>query len=397
MIQRTRLSRVDLGGWKSIRCLSGFEWRPINVMIGANGAGKSNLISFFRFLEWMTRSPGELQYFVGKHGGASTLLHESAQVTPELAATLVFENDQGQHEYAIRLAHAARDTLVFVEERFRLSWSALPGSAEWVSLDVGRQEREIVRVAELPASAEWVSFDVGHQEAEIVRAAEQGVSAARPILRMLRGCGVYQFHDTSDTARVRQRWQVEDNRILKEDAANLAPFLHRLRQANPKQYARIVETIRQIAPFFADFELAPWMGTMLLQWRERGTDVVFGPHQASDGTLRMMALVALLLQPEEDLPQVVILDEPELGLHPYAINIVAGLIRSISTHAQVIVATQSMTLVDYFQPDEIVVVDRAGRESNFRRLDADRLTDWLEEYSIAELWEKNVIGGRPAA
>jgi predicted ATPase len=397
MIQRTRLTRIDLCGWKSIRCLMEFEWRPLNVMIGANGTGKSNLISFFKFLEWMTRSPGELQYFVGKYGGASALLHDGAQITPELAASLAFENAQGKHEYAIRLAPAARDTLLFAEERFRLSWSALPGSTDWVSLDVGHGEREIVRVAELPASAEWVSLDAGHREAEIIRAAEGGVSTARAILRMLRGCVVYQFHDTSDTARIRQRWSVDDNRFLKEDAANLAPFLYRLREAHPKHYSRVVETIRQIAPFFADFELEPSTGTVLLQWRERYTDVLFGPHQASDGTLRMMALVALLLQPEDELPTVVILDEPELGLHPYAINIIAGLLRSVSSHTQVILATQSMTLVDYFRPEEIVVVERLGRETTFRRLDTDRLKDWLEEYSLAELWEKNVIGGRPAA
>ncbi|NTW44738.1 MAG: AAA family ATPase [Anaerolineaceae bacterium] len=206
---------------------------------------------------------------------------------------------------------------------------------------------------------------------------------------------VYQFHNTSDNARIRQKWDVNDNRFLRDDGANLAPFLLRLREMQPKYYARIVETIRQIAPFFADFVLEPIGNSVLLQWREKNTDIIFGPHQASDGTLRVMALVSLLLQPEQDLPLVVVLDEPELGLHPYAINILAGLLQSISTHTQIILATQSMTLIDYFEPNQIIVVDRPNRESLFRRLEEEPLKEWLEEYSLAELWEKNVLGGRP--
>jgi predicted ATPase len=111
--------------------------------------------------------------------------------------------------------------------------------------------------------------------------------------------------------------------------------------------------------------------------------------------LRALALVTLLLQPEQDLPDVLIIDEPELGLHPYAINIVGGLIRSLATRIQVVVATQSAQLIDCFDPRDIVVVERDQRRSSFRRLNADDLSDWLQEYSLSELWEKNVLGGRP--
>jgi predicted ATPase len=182
---------------------------------------------------------------------------------------------------------------------------------------------------------------------------------------------------------------------LKEDAANLAPFLLRLRNDEPRYYRRITETIRLMLPFFADFELEPEHGKLLLRWRERDSDVVFSAAQAADGMLRAMALVSLLLQPESDLPNVLILDEPELGLHPYAVSIVAGLLRSASIQVQVVLATQSVTLINHFEPEEVVVVDRRDRESTFRRLDAKSLGEWLEEYSLAELWEKNVLGGRP--
>jgi predicted ATPase len=214
--------------------------------------------------------------------------------------------------------------------------------------------------------------------------------------QLLRQCAVYHFHNTSETARIRQRWDKEDNHSLKEDGANLAPLLFRLRESAPKVYGRIVATIRQIAPFFADFVLEPTNGSLLLPWRERHTDMVFGSHQASDGTLRAMALIALLLQPADELPDVIILDEPELGLHPAAVETVAGLLKAVAVRRQVILATQSLALVDQFQPEDIIVVDRRDRASEFRRLTSEELREWAEDYSLGELWEKNVLGGRPS-
>ncbi len=156
-----------------------------------------------------------------------------------------------------------------------------------------------------------------------------------------------------------------------------------------------MDTIRSILPFFADFELEPDRGRLLLQWRERNSDLVFGASQAADGMVRVMALVALLQQPEKDLPAVLILDEPELGLHPCAIEMIAGLLRSASLHTQVILATQSVSLIDRFEPENVVVTERSGRESTFQRLSASALDAWLDQYTLSELWEKNVIGGRP--
>ena len=147
--------------------------------------------------------------------------------------------------------------------------------------------------------------------------------------------------------------------------------------------------------FLSDFELEPRHQRLLLQWRERNTDEVFSVSQASDGMLRVVALVTLLLLPERKLPDVLILDEPELGLHPYAINVVGGLIRALSDKIQVIVATQSMPFIDCFEPSDLVVVDREERRTTFRRLNDEELEDWLEDYSLSELWEKNVLGGRP--
>jgi predicted ATPase len=189
---------------------------------------------------------------------------------------------------------------------------------------------------------------------------------------------------------------VSDNRYLKEDGANLGSFLYRLQSNEPEFYTRVVDTIRLVLPFFATFELYPESGSVLLRWREIGSDKVFNVSQASDGMLRAMALIALLQQPERDLPDMLILDEPELGLHPYAIEVLSSLIRSASKHVQVMVATQSVSLIDRFEPDDIVVTHRTDRETSFRRLSSAELTEWLETYTLSELWEKNVVGGRPS-
>jgi predicted ATPase len=364
------ITRLVLSGFKTIKFLSNLTLGPLNVLIGANGAGKSNLLSFVRLLSGMVTSPGNLQFLVSKAGGANALMHDGAAVTAEITAGLTFAADEGTYGYLVRLAHAAPDTLIFADERL---WPASPGATE----------------------KEWRSLGAGHREAKLVEEAEGGDPVARAVRKLLGDCKVYQFHNTSETARIRQRWDLHDNRALKEDGANLDPFLWRLRGAAPRAYRRVVETLRQIIPFFADFFLEPTNGTVLLQWQERGTDTVFGAHQGSDGTLRTMALLALLLQPTEDIPSVIILDEPELGLHPYAVNVIAGLLRSVSLSKQVILATQSATLIDHFEPEDVIVVNRRGRQSDFVRLDPERLREWLEEYSLAELWEKNVLGGRP--
>jgi predicted ATPase len=365
-----RLSRFTLRGFKTIKELKDFEPGALTVLIGPNGAGKTNFISFFRLLSWALAPPGNLQTYVAELGGASSILHDGPAKTREIEALLVIDTSNGTNEYGIRLFHAAGDTLIFAEEAFRFRRPGQSGPAP--------------------------GLGAGHKEAKLIAEAEAGNPTARFMLNMLRRIIVHQFHNTSPTSRMRNKWNKEDGRWLKEDAANLAPFLYRLQNHEPQYYRRIVETIRLVLPFFADFELEPEYDRLLLRWRERGSDQIFSAAQAADGMLRIIALIALLQQPERDLPGVLILDEPELGLHPYAIEVLYALLQSASKNVQVIVATQSVSLIDRCEPQDVVVTDRAGRESTYRRLRAPELSAWLKEYSLSELWEKNVLGGRPS-
>jgi predicted ATPase len=370
---RQRLKSITIRGFKTFKELKDFQPGSVTVLIGPNGAGKSNFISFFRLLSWALAPPGQLQEHVAMMGGASVLLHDGPSHTRDIEADLVLQTDAGESEYLFRLAYAGGDSLIYTDEEYRFSWAGSPYPAPWKPLGAG------------------------HREPALINKAEGGDATARTIHGLLRKIIVYQFHNTSSTARIRQKWSIGEGRWLKEDAGNLAAVLYRLRLGHARYYQRILETVRLILPFFADFELQEEFGKVLLSWREKGTDQVFNASQAADGMLRILALVTLLQQPDVDLPDVVILDEPELGLHPYAIEILAGLIRAASKTVQVILATQSVSLIDRFAPEDVVVVDRPGRESRFRRLDGGELDGWLNEYTLSELWEKNVIGGRPAS
>ena len=364
-----KLQRLTLNGFKSIKAMD-LELHPLNILIGANGAGKSNLISFFKMLNEMMA--GRFRGYISTSGHAQSFLHFGPKITPQIEAKLEFEVENGVDTYHLRLSHAAGDTLIFVEETLSFLQTGFTSP----------------RIDEL---------GVGHQETQISKAAEEGKQTAKTLRYLLNRCRVYHFHDTSSTADVRQSCYVGDDRWLMSDAGNLAALLLRFRKENEGvAYQRIIGTIRLIAPFFDDFVLEPDVSNrVILNWRERESDQVFGPHQFSDGTLRAICLATLLLQPEDELPKLIVVDEPELGLHPYALNVVAALFSKAALHTQILISTQSSSFLDNFDPEDVIAVNRKGKESQFKRLNPTALDAWLDEYSLGEVWEKNIIGGGP--
>ncbi|MBO0349554.1 AAA family ATPase [Phormidium pseudopriestleyi FRX01] len=362
-----RLQRLTLTGFKSIKAID-IEFNALNILIGANGAGKSNLISFFKMLNEMMA--GRFQHYIATNGRAQSILHFGPKTTPQIEANLEFQVANGVDTYRIRLFHAAGDTLIFAQETIIF------------------QERNRTH----PKTDE---LGVGHQEAKIGEVVEEKPTA-KILKYLLDRCRVYHFHDTSPTANVRQSCYVGDNRCLMPDAGNLAALLLRFREEEKKSYQQIVGTIRLIAPFFDDFDIKPDASRrVMLEWKEKDSDQVFGPHIFSDGTLRTICLATLLLQPKDELPKLIIVDEPELGLHPYALNIIADLFKRAALHTQILISTQSSSFLDNFEPEDVIAVDREGKESKFKRLSSEELEIWLDEYSLGEVWEKNIIGGGP--
>ena len=363
-----QLKRIKIQGFRSIKEMT-LELRPLNILVGANGAGKSNLIAFFKLVNELMG--GRLQEHIGATGRATENLHFGPKRTPQLEAEMEFQADNGIDTYRMRLFHAAGDALIFADEELSFHQTGYP-------------EPKVVRLG------------AGHQETRIGDDAAQDNPLAKTLRFFLNHCHVYHFHDTSPTAGVRQYCYIGNNRWLMPDAANLAPVLHKLKVDHETVYRRIVGTIRQVAPFFEDFDLEPTASRdIILNWRHRTSDRVFGPHQFSDGTLRSICLITLLSQPKDDLPILIVADEPELGLHPYALNVIASLFRTASCHTQVLISTQSSAFLDSFEPEDIVVVERSAEATEFVRPDAEKLAAWLEEYSLGEIWEKNVIGGGP--
>ncbi len=356
-----QISKIKLQGYKSVQECD-LKLEALNVLIGPNGAGKSNFIGFFKLIQQMLE--GNLQRFISKGGGPDSFLHFGRKKTEQLKAEVYF----GNNGYKFTLEPTLDNRMIFAEEC--LWWN---GHGDW-----------------MPAS--------GHFETEVERASKTPIY--RYTVPMMKRWRVYHFHDTGDTALVKQRHLLNDQSALRPDGRNLAAFLNHLQQVHPESYERIVKTIRLVAPFFGDFELRPCPDNaeqIELEWSEKGEDIPFKALHLSDGTLRFICLAPVFLQPVTLQPETIIVDEPELGLHPYAIKILAALIRSASKEKQVIISTQSVTLLNEFQPKDVIVCDRKAGASVLRRLDEHELTEWLqEEYSLGDLWQKNILGGRPA-
>ncbi|MCF8338730.1 MAG: AAA family ATPase [Bacteroidales bacterium] len=379
-----KLKEVFLSGFKSISKEG--QTIPINditVLIGANGAGKSNLVSFLSMLNEMMK--GKLQFFVGENGSSNSFLFYGFKHTRKIKASLYFTSDNESYEYDFSLKHAAGDTLIFSNEKITVKENNKTLIDK--EFDSGGKESEFYKNLNSIGG-----FDVNDL-----------TTMNYTILELkMKSLQVYQFHDTSKNSGLRNSVYINDNRYLHNDAGNLAAFLYALKNKPEtiKYYNRIIRTIQQIMPQFDDFELNPSVlnhNYIILNWKEKNSDFLFGPHQISDGTLRFMALATLLLQPEESSPSTIILDEPELGLHPSAISALAGMVKTASQNCQVILATQSTRLVDEFSPENIIIAERdtVDKKSKFKKLQKKDLNKWLKEYSMSELWEKNIFGGKP--
>lgn len=366
------LERMTVQGFKSIRDMS-LELRPLNLLIGANGSGKSNFVGVFSFLNELVND--NLQLYVGRSGGSDMFLYFGQKTTPQLHLRVDFTpvDPRRANSYSCTLMPTAGNGFVFSEETAYFHDRQLHPTPYETPLGTGHAE------SKLPTEPSGVAYHV-----------RKAMASWR----------IYHFHDTSETARVKQLGDLDDNAFLRPDASNLAATLFMLERTQHGHYRNIVGAVRMIAPFFDRFNLRPSPlspDKIRLEWREKGSDVYFNAHSLSDGTLRFMCLATLLLQPPESLPDTILLDEPELGLHPYAITVLAQLLRAASKRTQVIVSTQSVTLVNQFAPEDIVIVDRAEQASRFRRLEQVQVDRWLEDYRLGDLWEKNVIGGRPSA
>jgi predicted ATPase len=362
---QARIQSVTIQGFRCLRDIQQLELPQLAVFIGGNGAGKSTLIRFFEMLGWMMKSRN-LREFVLRNGGADDQLFLGGNVTPQIHAKLVLTTDVGTNEYRFDLVRRnANDDFFGKNEAFRFSDKALGTSENWQELtDIGLE-------ASLP---------------------DQTDKTAQTILHLLTECATLQFHDTSPNAKLHTRRDVSDCFRLRNDGGNLAVVLLNLRGAEPRRYTLIVQQIQRVLPQFQDFVLDEEYGKVLLRWRTRHADKIIGSHLTSDGSLRLFCLITLLNLPEQQLPDILMFDEPELGLHPHAMTLVAAMIKRVAQTKQVFLATQSPYFVDCFDLENIIIASNQGGETRLRNLSVDQYRQWLgDDYGISDIWLEQAI------
>ncbi len=415
------LDYVTIKGFKSIASLDKLELRPINILIGPNGSGKSNFIGAFSFLHEIRE--GRLQEYVTSAGGAERVLHFGSKTTKEVSFHLSFKNQVNQ--YALKLSPTEDDSLFPSEEYAydgeKPSHSSAKHHVRKVLEGLPEKDRRLLHalfIEDRDKDEVCREFKVDRNYLRVLlhrakdsiglsprrRRLEAGISnpdlegAEKWVRDRLGSWRIYHIHDTSSTSPMRKTAKLDDNDFLRSDGSNLAAFLYYLREAEREAYRLIQRTIQRVAPFFDDFRLKPLRlksDNIKLEWRHKSSDEYFDAASLSDGTLRFVALATLFLQPLKYRPSAILVDEPELGLHPYAIGMLASLIGEASVDTQVIVSTQSSLLLDHFQPEDVLVANRVAAGTELTRPDPGKLAKWLEEYSLGQLWEKNEIGGRP--
>ena len=360
------IKSIKIQNYKSIRDSGEIEIKPLNVLIGPNGAGKSNFINFFEFLNKLYEQ--QLQLYISKNGRADNFLYFGRKVSEYLSGIITFDNDL-RNQYQFKLLPDQSGNLIFAEE--------------WSNIHNPLSKKLLNLIINLPGGLESILKD---------KNSNRNMYLCNHFDKMK----VFHFQDNCFNSKMRQPAATNDYAYLYEDGGNIASFLYRLHEGNERQFRMIERIIKSIAPFFDRFYLKPDEinpQQIYLRWLEKGSDQIFNAHNFSDGTLRMICLTTLLMQHE--LPNTIIIDEPELGLHPFAINKLAAMIQSASTSSQIIVSTQSVNFVNEFKPEDVIIVDRADNQSVFKRLSSEDLKEWLNDYSLGELWEKNLLGGRP--
>lgn len=365
------LDYITVKGFKSIASIEKLELRPINVIIGPNGSGKSNFIGIFSFLHEVRE--GRLNDYVRKSGGSENMLHFGSKKTEEIQMFVSFRREVNQYSLILK---PTTDDGLYPAFEWANYWDKArhpsgPFNKSLSPLENGREAG--ISDPHLRGTADWVRTRLGRWR-------------------------LYHVHDTSSSSPLRKTAKLNDNAFLRADGSNLPAFLYLLQQKYPDSYSLIRRTVQRVTPFFDDFLLTPDPlneESIRLAWRHKNSDQYFGASSLSDGTIRFIALATLFLQPETLRPSIILVDEPELGLHPTAITMLASLIKQASVKTQVILSTQSPLLLDHFQPEDVLVANRVDGGTQFTRLDSEKLADWLEDYSLGQLWEKNEFGGRP--
>lgn len=360
------INTIHIENYKSIKKIENFQMSRVNILIGPNGSGKSNFISFFKFLRKIYEQ--NLAGYVKQNGGAIKFLYGGIKGSEYIRGKITFDNDW-KNEYEFLLKPTANNDFYFEYEYSNHKISK-------IKINEGGTKESVLK--------------------------NDGEYRNKYLSRHFESFKVFHFHDTGFTSKMRFPSFLSDNQYLQEEGSNLPTILYKIRSKNKEDYDTIVSTVQTVLPYFHDFYLEPDNDHIALRWKVVNEDVIFDAHQLSDGSIRFIALTTLLLQPQP--PQVIIIDEPELGLHPYAINQLTQMINIASQKSQIIISTQSSDLIDAYianssdiqkAVESIIITEYQDNQTQLKRLNFNKLKQWLDDYSLSELWHKNILGGKP--
>jgi len=367
------LDSVRISGFRSLRDVELSDLPVTCVLLGQNGSGKTNLIRFFEMLSHGIGGAGIGEYLL-RNGGADANLHCGKKVTAQIRGEIGIRSDDGRSEYRFTLAHADPDRLVFTEEAYRFLPANARSKTPWNALSSdGHDRARIAKIASYPAASDGV--------------------AARRITKLLGNLGVYQFRDVSQECRIGMDWDADDGRRMRSDGRNLAAVIYGLERDHPKSFRWISGILQREVKAFDRFHLENRDGKVRFGWKALGSDRVYGHHDTSDGSLRLFALFTLLELPKKMLPKLVLLDEPDLGLHHCTHRLLGGTIRSHSVNRQIIATTQSTSFLEEFELNQAVVMeaDASGtvvkryRNDSFHVASGERQMTARERYEMGYL------------
>lgn len=363
------LEHIIIKGYKSIKELD-LDMKPINVLIGANGSGKSNFVSIFRLFENIYNE--RLQAYIKTFGGAERFMHFGSKTTEEVYIEAMFADYVNGYKLAL-VKDKDKDSLLI--------------------------KSDFAYYHNKPKFDDGLDRLITNYDSESKIANANRVGSY--VRNYLKKCKLYHFHDTSSTAQFKSSQDINANKTLSSYAENLGAFLYKLKKNYTQSYENIVQAIQTVAPYFKDFDFNIEGETILLRWQHKHdlSNKGFSAQTLSDGTARFICMATLFLQPKELRPDTIVLDEPEIGLHPDAISVLSEIIKAVSNQGtQVIISTQSVTLANCFEPQDFIIVDYEDGESKFRRFsdkEYEELEEWLENYQMGTTWEENLIGGMP--
>ena len=365
LIEKIRLRNILSFGDKGEE----IELQPLNIIIGQNASGKSNLVDVLKLLRSLPQDKG-LATFISKNGGVNEWFWKGRHTDNYAEIKIYYKGKPLQISYKIQITEDPFDSRVSIFNETVIS----------------EKTGKILIERDTLNEESFLGFSYRQQKDELVFPRFE-------LRHFFNALVTYTDLQTNRASEIR-RPQIPDapNDFLEESGSNLALVLNDLEhRGNEKD--KIVENLKKFNPQIKDYSVRILGGTVQLFIREEGLEKPISAMRLSDGTLRYLCLLAILCHPEP--PPLICIEEPETGLHPDILPTIAELMKEASQRTQLIVTTHSDILVSAFSdmPEAVLVCEKDEDGTHFERLEAERLKVWLEEYTLGEAWLRGAIGG----